>query len=274
MTDPTREAFPVDAETINLALDAWFDGDCSRPHYEEHIDQMRAAASVIVAALSARAQGEAVAYMVRAASGGVLCYPVSRERGVPEPRDGETVTPLYAAAPKQQAMEVGEPGAVDVLVRAANATLAANPHDDTMWTLEAAVAPFNATKPAECENGCPPQQVCDYCQIAARYTATPKQQAMGVAEAWAIIEEMCVITEAVTPDPTDVRATLNRLIDYHVSVNNDLKQQAVTDEDVRWCRDIAGDLREAGGPTNAMRLVALERLIRAALAGKTEVGRG
>ena len=52
MTDPTREAFPVDAETINLALDAWFDGDCSRPHYDEHIYQMRAAASVIVAALS------------------------------------------------------------------------------------------------------------------------------------------------------------------------------------------------------------------------------
>lgn len=59
MTDPTRDAFAVDEETINLALDAWFDGDCSRPHYDEHIDQMRAAASVIVAALSARAQGEA-----------------------------------------------------------------------------------------------------------------------------------------------------------------------------------------------------------------------
>lgn len=59
MTDPTREAFAVDEDTINLALDAWFDGDCSRPHYDEHIDQMRAAASVIVAALSARAQGEA-----------------------------------------------------------------------------------------------------------------------------------------------------------------------------------------------------------------------
>ena len=59
MTDPTREAFAVDEETINLALDAWFAGDCSRPHYDEHIDQMRAAASVIVAALSARAQGEA-----------------------------------------------------------------------------------------------------------------------------------------------------------------------------------------------------------------------
>lgn len=53
------------------------------------------------------------------------------------------------------------------------------------------------------------------------------------------------------------------------------KQQGVTDEDVRWCCDIAGALREAGGPTNAMRLVALERLIRAALLaalpGKTEV---
>ena len=59
MTDPTREAFAVDEDTINLALDAWFAGDCSRPHYDEHIDQMRAAASVIVAALSARAQGEA-----------------------------------------------------------------------------------------------------------------------------------------------------------------------------------------------------------------------
>ena len=73
-------------------------------------------------------------------------------------------------APKQQAVEVTE-DMVGALVSAANATLAANPHDDTMWTLEAAVAPFNATKPAECENGCPPQQVCDYCQIAARYTA-------------------------------------------------------------------------------------------------------
>ena len=66
-------------------------------------------------------------------------------------------------------------GAVATLVAAANSVLAENPHDDTMWSLEAAVSPFNARKPDECANGCPPQQVCDYCQIArlALSTATP-----------------------------------------------------------------------------------------------------
>ena len=36
------------------------------------------------------------------------------------------------------------------------------------------------------------------------------------ADAWKTIEEMCVITEAVTPDASDVRGTIDRLIDYHV----------------------------------------------------------
>lgn len=37
-------------------------------------------------------------------------------------------------------------------------------------------------------------------------------------------------------------------------------------EDLRWCEDIAESLREAGGPTNNMRLVALNRLLRHARA--------
>ena len=108
---------------------------------------------------------------------------MAHDRGDAEAREAwaSAAHETRKAALAQQGREVGEPGPVDALVSAANATLAANPHDETMWTLEAAVAPFNATKPAECENGCPPQQVCDYCQIAARYTAAPKQQAVDEA---------------------------------------------------------------------------------------------
>lgn len=82
-----------------------------------------------------------------------------------------TLSALTAEAGKGEE----EPGAVAMLVSAANAVLAANPSDDTMWSLEAAVAPFNARKPDECANGCPPRQVCDYCQVArlALSTATP-----------------------------------------------------------------------------------------------------
>ena len=35
----------------------------------------------------------------------------------------------------------------------------------------------------------------------------------------------------------------------------------VSDEDLRWCKDIVGALQEAGGPTNKMRAVGLSRLI-------------
>lgn len=94
MTDPTREAFAVDEDTINLALDAWFDGDCSRPHYDEHIDQMRAAASVIVAALSARAQGEAVCPKCRG-TGDVCTGSID---GVPELFDCDVCTTPAARA--------------------------------------------------------------------------------------------------------------------------------------------------------------------------------
>ena len=61
--------------------------------------------------------------------------------------------------------------AVLALVTAANAVLAENPADDGMWTLEQAVRPFNATMPAECANGCPTNQVCDYCQYAPQPSA-------------------------------------------------------------------------------------------------------
>lgn len=37
----------------------------------------------------------------------------------------------------------------------------------------------------------------------------------------------------------------------------------VSDEDLRWCKDIVGALQEAGGPTNNMRAVGLSRLIAA-----------
>ena len=80
------------------------------------------------------------------------------------------INPYLAQQPAPQSAPVGvesEPGAVRALVTAANAVLALYPHDDQLWTLESAVRPFNATKPAECSDGCPPQQVCDYCQIAA-----------------------------------------------------------------------------------------------------------
>lgn len=43
-----------------------------------------------------------------------------------------------------------EPGPVRALVTAANAVLALYPGDDLLWTLESAVRPFNAKKPAEC----------------------------------------------------------------------------------------------------------------------------
>lgn len=100
MTDPTREAFAVDEDTINLALDAWFDGDCSRPHYDEHIDQMRAAASVIVAALSARAQqgrevGEAVAWLCSTPDGVTVNVTASEHARNDYARFGRTITPLY-----------------------------------------------------------------------------------------------------------------------------------------------------------------------------------
>lgn len=42
--------------------------------------------------------------------------------------------------------------------------------------------------------------------------------------AWETIVEMCVVTEAVTPDETDVRGTMNRLIDYHVAIDRDARQ--------------------------------------------------
>ena len=83
MTDPTREAFDSD---VDLMRDVYM-----LPSQREAYER------ILQAALSARAQWEAVAYMVRTKTGGTLCYPVSRERGVPEPMDGETVTPLYTA---------------------------------------------------------------------------------------------------------------------------------------------------------------------------------
>ena len=77
---------------------------------------------------------------------------------------GEPTTPQPSAS-------VMEPGALRALVAAANAVLAENPADDGMWTLEQAVRPFNATMPAECANGCPTNQVCDYCQYAPQPSA-------------------------------------------------------------------------------------------------------
>ena len=37
----------------------------------------------------------------------------------------------------------------------------------------------------------------------------------------------------------------------------------VSDEDLRWCKEIVGALQEAGGPTNNMRAVGLLRLVTA-----------
>lgn len=47
----------------------------------------------------------------------------------------------------------------------------------------------------------------------------------------------------------------------------------VSDEDLRWCKDIVGALQEAGGPTNNMRAVGLSRLI-AALEAALGQGKG
>jgi hypothetical protein len=77
----------------------------------------------------------------------------------------DAITAALSAQPPSEA--VAEPGAIRALVTAANAVLALYPADDGMWTLEQAVRPFNAAKPGECENGCPDNQVCDYCQFAA-----------------------------------------------------------------------------------------------------------
>lgn len=85
------------------------------------------------------------------------------------------IIPLYTH-PARGVVDEAEPGAVSALVAAVNATLAANPHDDTMWSLEAAVAPFNASKPAECASGCPPRQVCDYCQVASKHKSQAAAQ--------------------------------------------------------------------------------------------------
>lgn len=87
--------------------------------------------------------------------------------------------PPGSTAASTQGEVVTEPGAIRALVTAANAVLALHPEDDGMWTLEMAVRPFNATKPAECANGCPANTVCDYCQIAALTEA--KQQGLGEA---------------------------------------------------------------------------------------------
>ena len=46
-----------------------------------------------------------------------------------------------------------------------------------------------------------------------------RKSVKSLEDVWGIIVEMCVITEAVVPDRNDIRATLNRLIDYHVFVN-------------------------------------------------------
>ena len=48
-------------------------------------------------------------------------------------------------------------------------------------------------------------------------------------DVWDIIVEMCVITEAVTPDKNDIRGTLNRLIDYHTMLAIDV----VNDENLK-----------------------------------------
>ncbi len=40
---PATPAPAITDDMIDAALDAWFDGDCSRPHYDEHIDNMRRA---------------------------------------------------------------------------------------------------------------------------------------------------------------------------------------------------------------------------------------
>ena len=77
------------------------------------------------------------------------------------------------------------------------------------------------------------------------------------------------------PDPSDVDLTWcwtqvgGQEVEY---VRADLVRAAVrvddvllrvSDEDLRWCKDIIGTLQEAGGPTNNMRAVGLSRLIAA-----------
>ena len=39
---PSRRA-GNEHKIVNAALDAYFNGDCERPHYDEHIDNMRRA---------------------------------------------------------------------------------------------------------------------------------------------------------------------------------------------------------------------------------------
>ena len=48
----------INDDMVNAALDAWFAGDCSRPHYDDHIDNMRQALTAALDAKGAQAEQE------------------------------------------------------------------------------------------------------------------------------------------------------------------------------------------------------------------------
>ncbi len=75
-------------------------------------------------------------------------------------------------------------------------------------------------------------------------------------DAWPIIEEMCVITEAVTPDKEDARGTINRLIDYHVELDRASRPagEAVADA-LAVVNDAANEARHRGDYQRANGLV-------------------
>lgn len=71
-----------------------------------------------------------------------------------------------------------------------------------------AVRPFNATKPAECAKECPPQQVCDYCQIASN----AHQPAPVVDDAMVVIDGRRYSAETVRTALLGLAADLARAL--------------------------------------------------------------
>lgn len=155
-----------------------------------------------------------------------------------------------------------EPSAVRSLVAAANAVLALYPGDDLLWTLESAVRPFNATKPAECAKECPPQQVCDYCQIASNaHQPAPVVDDGGLsrslklaaaeeqAEAW---QAVCSILNELRPNwavghGSGINLALNAIRSLSAPVVDDaMVDAAIAAQDAHWAND-------ANYPTRAPR---------------------
>lgn len=156
----------------------------------------------------------------------------------------------YATQPPHQDRgEVAEPGAIRALVTAANAVLALHPEDDGMWTLELAVRPFNAKKPAECMNGCPANTVCDYCQTAA-LTEAKQQSDLPFATVQQVVRALFRLGYAAPEGQEEQAARANELVLTLCREVMEAKQQDDEDEaptptalDIRYAEGFADGIK-------------------------------